>query len=718
MPELPTGTVTFLFTDLEGSTRQWEEHPETMGMALARHDEILREAVEGQGGVVVKTTGDGIHAAFGAPAGALAAALAAQRALAAARWGATGPLRVRMGIHTGAVEFRDGDYFGPALNRAARLMAIGHGGQVLVSQVTGDLLGDAMPLEVRLVDLGEHRLRDLSRSERVFQLRAAGLESEFPALRSLDLFRSNLVSNLSSFVGRQAELAGVLSALGEHRLVTLTGVGGVGKSRLAAQAAAELVTEFGDGVWLCELAAAGDPEELVQVMVAAVGARPQAEMSLESSVVEFLRPRSVLLVLDNCEHLLGPAGRLAEQVLAGCPGVRILATSREGLGVAGERMIAVGSLQLPQTSDVLAVLGSDAGILFADRGASARPGFTIGETNVAAVAEICARLDGIPLAIELAAARLSAMSPAEIADHLDERFRLLTGSRRLAVDRHQTLRSTLDWSYALLGDTQRTVFDRLGVFVGTFDASASVAVAEDDAIGTWDILDALGDLVSKSLVVATEAPEGTTRYQFLETLRQYARGHLEEAGLTETLRRCHADYYARWSEAAGPALLGPDELRWTAALRAELDNLRAAIAWSLDRDDPDDRELALRIVAALSVQAVTRRDAGIASWATRALPYAEAARPELRVRVLGAAASDAALRLDYQRARSHCATALGLITRDAAGWRSAFSAVAAATLSATYVGAFDEATRLAEEFLSGLGETAPISCTSRSPWCQ
>ena len=707
VPEFPSGTVTFLFTDLEGSTRLWEEHPESMERALARHDEILRSAVEGGGGVVVKTTGDGIHAAFGVPAGALAAAVAAQRALAAERWGVTGPLRVRMGIYTGAAEFRDGDFFGAALNRAARLMGIGHGGQVLVSGVTADLVGDGLPDEVSLLGLGEHRLRDLSRAEPVFQLRASGLESVFPPLRSLDLFRSNLVSSLSSFVGRHAELDRVRSVLREHRLVTLTGVGGVGKSRLAAQAAAQLFGEFPDGVWLCELAAAGNADDLVQVVAAAVGARPQVEIPLTSTLLEFLRSRAVLLVLDNCEHLLGPAGRLAGQILGNCEQARILATSREGLGIAGEQMIAVGSLELPEAVDADAVLGSEAGTLFADRGVSARPGFVISEANAAAVSEICARLDGIPLAIELAAARLSAMSPAEIAAHLDERFRLLTGSRGVAVDRHQTLRSTLDWSYALLDEVERTVFDRVGVFVGTFDAPAAIAVAEDDTIGTWDVLDALGDLVSKSLVVATETEEGTTRHHLLETLRQYARGHFEESGDAERLRRLHARHYARWAEEAGPALLGPDELHWTAALRTELDNLRAAVAWSLDRHDADDNEVGLRIIAGLSVQAITARDAGITAWATRALPYAEVARPDLRVRVLGAAASHAALRLDYERARSLCTTVLDLIEPDAEGWVSAFPAVAAATLAATYVGAFDDANALAEKFLAGVGDTAP-----------
>ncbi|MCJ7672425.1 MAG: hypothetical protein MUP67_10350, partial [Acidimicrobiia bacterium] len=349
-------------------------------------------------------------------------------------------------------------------------------------------------------------------------------------------------------------------ALRESRLVTLIGVGGVGKTRLAAQVAAEVLPRFSDGAWFCELAAAGDAAMLVEAVAATIGARPRPGVSLEASLVEFLRPRALLMVLDNCEHLLDAAGRLAESVLGDCAGVRILATSREALGVDGERLIPVRSLGLPADGDPAMATASDAVRLFENRGAAARPGFTIDASNAPSVVEICSRLDGIPLAIELAAARLAAMSPAEIAGHLDARFRLLTGGRRLAVERHQTLRSAVDWSYALLGDHERAVFDRLGVFVGSFDASAASAVAAVDGIESWDVLDALTSLVSKSMLMAEETSDGTTRYQLLETLRQYARERLDESGGTDSYRRLHAEHYARFTEQAGPALLGPDEL--------------------------------------------------------------------------------------------------------------------------------------------------------------
>ena len=694
MAALPTGTVTFLFTDLEGSTRLWEAHPEAMKGALARHDAILREVVGAHGGHVVKMTGDGVHAAFQLPADAMTAAAEGQRRLASELWTVAEPLRVRMGIHTGVVEDRDGDYFGSAVNRAARLMGVAHGGQILVSHASEELLRDQLADGTALLDLGELRLRDLSRPERVFQLAAGGLEEVFPPVRSLEAFPGNLPSQLSSFVGRDKELASVPDALRESRLVTLIGVGGVGKTRLAAQVAAEVLPRFADGAWFCELATAGDAAMLVETVAATIGARPRPGVSLEASLVEFLRPRALLMVLDNCEHLLDAAGRLAESVLGDCAGVRILATSREALGVDGERLIPVRSLGLPADGDPATATACDAVRLFESRGAAARPGFAIDASNAPSVVEICSRLDGIPLAIELAAARLAAMSPAEIAGHLDARFRLLTGGRRLAVERHQTLRSAVDWSYALLGDHERAVFDRLGAFVGSFDSSAASAVAATGGIESWDVLDALTSLVSKSMLTAEETSDGTTRYQLLETLRQYARERLDETGGTDPYRRRHAEHYARFAEQAGPALLGPDELLWRRHLHAELDNLRAAVTWALDSEDDADGELAVRIVAALSFQATADRAAGISTWAQRVLPRSETARPDLRVGVLGAASWDATFRLDYDQARE-----LGNAALDLARAHGILNATALGSTcqGAMYSGRFDEALEIAHE---------------------
>jgi len=530
--ELPTGTVTFLFTDLEGSTRLWEEFPQAMKDALARHDEILRDAIVAHDGHIVKTTGDGVHAAFADAAGAVDAALDAQIALSRESWTATGPLRVRIGIHTGAAEARDGDYYGTAVNRAARLMSAANGGQTIVSLTTEELLRDVNPGGWELVDLGEHRLRDLQRAERVFQLCGDGLAADFPPLRTLDAYAGNLPAQLTSFIGRDDEVAAISEMLRSSRLVTLTGVGGVGKTRLAIQVAAEMLPEFPDGAWLCELAAANARDTMSDVVASALGVQPRAGMTLEGSIVEFLRTKRLLVVLDNCEHLLDAAADLADRVLRACDDVRILATSREGLAVDGEHVRPVRSLQR-----------SSAELLFADRACAVAPDFTLDGAHAAAVADVCRRLDGIPLAIELAASRVSSMSPEEIASLLDERFRLLTGGKRTAVERHQTLRAMVDWSYSLLDDTERVVFDRLGVFSGSFDAAAAAAVVAGDGVEPWDVRDALASLCDRSMVVAEPGEAGVTRYSMLETLRAYARERLDERGEPDRWRRRHASHY-------------------------------------------------------------------------------------------------------------------------------------------------------------------------------
>ena len=627
MPDLPTGTVTFLFTDLEGSTRLWEEHPDAMHGALARHDQIVRDAITAHDGYIVKMTGDGAHAAFGTADAAARAALDAQRALVNEAWGETGELRVRMGIHTGPAEQRDGDYYGGALNRAARLMSAAHGSQIVVSLATEELLRDAMPDDCALVDLGEHRLRDLARAERAFQLEGRGLPTDFPPLRSLDAYASNLPVQLSSFVGREEELAAVVKQLARSRLVTLTGVGGVGKTRLAVQVAAETAPQFADGVWLCELAPARDSETLTEIVSSTLSVNRRPGMSAQASIVDSLRARQLLMVLDNCEHLVERASDLALAVLRQCPGVRVLATSREGLGVEGEQVWPLRSLP-----DI------DALTLFTERAVAARSGFTLDGTNAAASADVCRRLDGIPLAIELAAARVVALSPADISRRLDERFRLLSGARRTAVERHQTLRATVDWSYSLLDQVERTIFDRLAVFSGTFDSTAAEAVCSGEGIEEWDVLEALTGLVAKSMVTSDDGIDGTVRYRLLETLREYAGEHLREHSDVDRWRRGHAGYYTAFAEEAGPELTGPDEVRWRRRLQGEFDNLRAAVSWSLDANDAGDGELAVRIVSALAHDCINDSSSGIASWAERSASRAQSSSPGRRTAVLGAAA--------------------------------------------------------------------------------
>jgi predicted ATPase/class 3 adenylate cyclase len=649
MTELPTGTVTFLFTDLVGSSRLWEEHPDAMRDALAHHDAILREAVAASGGHVVKTTGDGIHAVFATAHDALDAAVAMQQRLASEPFGETGPLRVRMGVHTCEAQHREGDYFGSEVNRAARLMSVAHGGQIVVSSITSGLVPDG---SVVFIDLGEHGLRDLSRPERVFQVSAPGLDREFPPLHSLDAYQTNLPIHLSSFIGRTEELAAVAKALTEWRLVTLTGVGGVGKTRLATQVGAELLASFADGVWLCELAAAGTADEVTQRLAATLGVSQRPGMSLEASVADFLRSGEALLVLDNCEHVLDAVGRLADTVLQQCPDVKVLATSREGLAIEGERVWPVRSLATPASGDDLsAVVASDAVRLFADRAELVRPAFAIDETNVGAVGEICRRLDGIPLAIELAAARLVAMGPAQIANLLDERFRLLSG-RRTSLERHQTLRAAVEWSYSLLSEPDRVVFARLGVFVGSFDLDAAKAVTGSDGFEMWDVIDALTSLVTKSMVISEDSLDGTARYSMLETLRQYARERLEATGDAEPSWRRHAEHYAAFAERAAPELGGAGELVWRPRILGELDNFCAAIAWALDSGSDADDELAVRIVAALADLSGNNRSAGLGALAERVAPLAQNAPPGRRAAALAVAAMAANSRGDYETALS------------------------------------------------------------------
>jgi predicted ATPase len=431
----------------------------------------------------------------------------------------------------------------------------------------------------------------------------------------------------------------------------------VGKTRLAVQVAAELLPTFAEGAWLCELAVAGDADTLAQVVASTLGVAQRAGRSLEQSIVEFLRPSRLLLVLDNCEHLLDAAGRLAAAILAGCPGVRVLATSREALAVPGEQVWPLRSLDLAAPASGLAVSAASASVrLFCERAAGARPGFALSEANAAAVVEICRRLDGIPLALELAAARAAALAPAEIAGLLDERFRLLTGGRRTAVERHQTLRATVDWSYGLLSETERVVFDRLAVFSGGFTLAAATAVASGEGIEGWDVVDAIDGLVAKSMVVAEPGGE-RTRYQLLETLRQYGRERLHEHGDTDRWRRRHARYFAVFAAEVARGLRGRDELAWRERLMGDLDNLRSAVVWGLDKGAEDDQQTAVAIVAWLAYEAQTRAT-GIGRWAEQALPALGRSTPGYRSAVLGAATVAAFYQGDLQASERYARTAV------------------------------------------------------------
>jgi predicted ATPase/class 3 adenylate cyclase len=593
MVDPPSGTVTFLFTDIEGSTRLWEDHPDAMPEALARHDAILREAVESAGGHVVKTTGDGFFAVFGRAEAALTAALAAQRALAAADWGKTGPLRVRVGLHTGDAEYREGDYHGPAVNRAARLMTAGHGGQVLVSGATAALVGRRLPEGAELVALGEHRLRDLGRPEQLYQLAHPDLPRRFPPLRTLDAFPGNLPLQVSSFIGREREIARVVAALDETRAVTLTGVGGVGKTRLALQVAARVLPRFREGAWLVELAPIRDPGGVPGALAAVFGVTARSGMTLEQSLAEFLRSKQLLVVLDNCEHLLEPVAELVEFLERDCAGLVILATSREGLAVDGERVVPVPSLPSPAPDAGPAVAGqTDAVRLFVERARAVDPDFSLTVENTAAVVQVCRCLDGVPLAIELAAARVAAMSPAELLEGLERRFDLLAGGRRRAVQRHQTLRAAIDWSYELLSEHERRLLARLAVFAGGCTRRAAEAVCGTEPLAAGQVFTLLAALVSKSLVVAQRNGH-ETRYRLLETIREYSEERLAENGETEVLRARHAEYFCHLALDLFGELFGPHQIEATRRLAAEHENLLAATNHAIDTNNVD---LALRLV--------------------------------------------------------------------------------------------------------------------------
>jgi predicted ATPase/class 3 adenylate cyclase len=560
----PSGVVTFLFTDVEGSTRRWEADADAMRVALAAHDEVLRTAIEGHGGFMFKHTGDGVCAAFASPRSAVDAAVTAQRVL---------ELPVRMGIATGEAELRDGDYFGTVLNRAARVMAAGHGRQILLAESTAGLLSG-----FDLVDLGPRRLRDLPTPVQVFQVQADGLRTDFPPLRALDASPGNLRPATSSLIGRESELDEVQAAVKAHRLVTLTGVGGVGKTRLALEVAARLVDEFPEGVWFFELAAVTDPAAVPDAVAAVLGITQQPGRSVADSVAAALEGRVRLLVFDNCEHVLDAAADLIEAILAASATTKIVATSREGLGIADEQLWPVPSL------DVGAGVDSAAVALFVERAQHVSPRFTVGEDGeAAAVVEICRRLDGIPLAIELAASRMAAMTASEVRDRLDQRFRLLVGSRR-GLSRHQTLRHAVAWSYDHLDDAEKPLLERCSVFAGGFDLQSACAVlGSDDDFATLDLLDAL---VRKSLLVADRSA-GRTRYSMLETIRQFAEEQLVARGEAAEVRAAHSRYFAG-READIMALWdSPRQREAYAWFTTELANLRTAFRWAADHHNLD-----------------------------------------------------------------------------------------------------------------------------------
>ena len=591
---LPTGTVTLLLADVEGSTRRWETDVDGTRAAIVALNELVDETIGRHDGVrpVEQGEGDSFVAAFARAGDAVLCALAIQREL------PSSGIRLRIGIHTGEVQHRDeGNYVGPTINRTARLRNIAHGGQTVLSQTARDLVVDRLPDNTTLRDLGVHRLKDLARAEHVYQLCHPDLVNEFPALRSLDASSHNLPAQRTSFVGRHTEIAEVKTLLHETSLLTLVGAGGCGKTRLALQVAADLLDEMPDGVWFADLAAIADPSAVPAQVMAALSPSEGPSLAATDALCAYLEQRRTLLLLDNCEHVVDAAGELAEVLLSSCPNLTLLATSRQRLGVDGEVTLRVPSLSLPEDDGPRGINGLNtctAVQLFTDRARRARPGFEVNDRNSAAVNDICRHLDGIPLAIELAAARCRVFTPAQIADGLVERFRLLTGGARTALPRQQTLEASVDWSHQLLTEPEGAVFRRLSVFASSFTFEAAEDVCVGEGVERHQVLDLLSLLVDKSLVTVDDSGE-RARYRMLETIRAYARAKLAESGDEVPAYMRHRDHYLAFVEEAEPHWEGPGQAEWLERGVEEYPNVRAALEWSRDRRDA---EAVLRIAAA------------------------------------------------------------------------------------------------------------------------
>jgi predicted ATPase/class 3 adenylate cyclase len=630
----PSGTVTLLFTDVEGSTRLWERHPQAMQTALETHDRLLNEAIEAHSGYVFYTGGDSFGSAFAGPNDALEAAIEIQRRLQRTAWPEeTGELRVRMALHTGDPETRDGDYFGPPVNRVARLLSAGHGGQVILSMATHQLVRHGLPHGVGLTDLGQHRLKDLSLPETVFQVTGPELRSDFPPLVTLDTLRTNLPSQATAFIGRRQEVSTLAEMMGraDVRLVTLTGPGGIGKTRLSLQVAADLLEDFDDGVFFVELAPIASSDRVASTIASTLGVSEAADEPLLETLLRSLQRKRMLVVIDNFEHVVDAAPVVGE-LLAGVPGLKVMTSSREPLRLYGEHEYPVPAMGLPDgdaQASPATIAQSEAVSLFVQRARAMRPDFEIGEGNVLAIAEICRRLQGLPLAIELAAARVRLFDPRTLLERLADSLKTLTGGARDVPHRHQTIRNTIEWSYGLLDSEEQALFDRLGVFHGGRTIEAAEIIC-GPGLGI-DVVDGLESLVAKSLLRTEPGVRGEPRFVMLETIHAFASERLEATGRAEELRSRHARYFAELAEEASSRLSGHDQGVWLSRLSADYENLVTAMEWAFGGGDLD---IGLRLVAALGGYWRWKANHVQARlWLDRALVFVDRAPDQVRLQL-------------------------------------------------------------------------------------
>jgi predicted ATPase len=700
-----------------------------MSAAVQQHDAVLQQAIQAHDGYVFKRMGDAFCTAFRTAAEAVDAAYEAQRALLKEDFTPVGGLKVRMAVHVGNADERGGDYFGPTVNRVSRLLSIGYGGQILISAATADLAQGELAPHLSLRDLGSHRLKDLAQPEQVYQLIAPELQQKFFPLRSLDTLPNNLPLQLTQLIGRETDVSEITPLLGKTRLLTLVGAGGIGKTRLALQAGAEVLDQYPDGVWVADFGAISDADIIAEVVAQIFAVTLQPGRPLAEAIAATLRSKTTLLILDNCEHVVGAVASLAETLLRGCSHLHILSTSREPLDIAGEMVHRVPSLTFPDASSTLTcedALSFGAIALFAERASLANTRFALTDASVRVVADICRRLDGIPLAIELAAARVKSLSVDQLATMLRERFRLLTGGSRSSLPRQQTLRAMMDWSYELLVQDERAVFRRLGVFAGGFSLDAAQGVCTDLVISDWDVIDLLSSLVEKSLVMA-ETVDEEQRYRLLESTRAYALERLAEDNDDERVREQHARWFLRWAEQNDAARNSMSWRVWIAKTLIEIDNVRAALDWWLTGNR--DVAAAARLIGLLA-EPLRGQDAELWRWCDQVVTALGADAPAELLAPLLVWTGRLSANLGYGRERRTVLLARGLeLARSADDKRTLAHALIAVSFNLSIQGRFDEAlaaSREALEYARSSGERRLVAfslqqhamCISRSDVAQ